>query len=106
MKRIISVIVAVVVLLGLASTPASAAVVSIRGCEITADFDPFPFNGMAWSTSDNEAYHTPMMRAGACRHLYAQNMSVYNAPACMIAKVHTYNENQTIRVRGPWMRLP
>lgn len=106
MKRIISVIVAAAVLLGLAAVPASAAVpLPAQGCIFTAAY-PLAFdNGLAWSDSDQEAFHTPMFRAGDCRHVMVHSLGVYNGPPCFNAKVKTYNENGTVRVQGPWIQL-
>lgn len=77
----------------------------ISGCVFTADYDLAFDNGLAWSTSDENAFHTPMFRAGSCRHVMVQSYGVYNAPACFYAKVNTYNENGTYRVKGSFVRF-
>jgi hypothetical protein len=108
MKRIITVIVAAAALLGLVAAPASAtsrAAVPVNGCVWTASYPLTHDNGLAWSNSDNEAFHTPMFRAGACRHVMVQSFGVYNGPPCFYGMVKTYNENGSLRVRGPWIRF-
>ena len=89
-----------------AGIPVPAAVPPISGCVFTADYDLAFDNGLAWSTSDQEAFHTPMFRAGSCRHVMVLSYGVYNAPPCFYARVKTYNEDGTTRVRGPWVRFP
>ena len=109
MKRIITVLCIAAALLGLAATPAGAIPVPgirpISGCVFTASYDLTFDNGLAWSTSDENAFHTPMFRAGSCRHVMVISFGVYNAPACFYAKVNTYNENGTYRVKGSWVRF-
>ena len=109
MKRIITVIVTAAALLGLAAVPASAIpaprAVVVNGCVHTASYPLTHDNGLVWSTVDNETFHTPMFRAGSCRHVMVQSFGVYNAPPCFYGMVRTYNEDRSVRVEGPWMRF-
>lgn len=88
-----------------AEIPVPVALPPVEGCVETARY-PLAFdNGLAWSTSDQEAFHTPMFRAGSCRHVMVLSFGVFNGPPCFFAMVKTYNENGTLRVRGPWIRF-
>lgn len=106
MNRARVLVLAVLIALGVLIAPAAAqAIPPVNGCAESAYFPSAPGNGLAWSYSDYTAFHTPMMRAGACRHVWVQFFGVYTAPACMYARVLTYNNDRTVRVRGPWMEF-
>ena len=108
MKRLISVLLTAAVLVGLAAVPASAATrFLVGGCDLSQSYFPVTNNGLAWSDSDQAAFHTPMRRAGACRHVWFVSLGVNAAPPCTMAMVRTYNEGTppTVRVNGPWHRF-
>jgi len=132
MKRISTIVIAAAVLLGLAAIPVSAAapvfapkstaalaaipapiapvaipvpgLVPVGGCVFTARFPLAYDNGLAFSVSDDDAFHTPMYRAGACRSVLVQSFGVFSAPPCQWLRVKTYNEDRSVRVRGTWFR--
>src|SRR5688572_3099388 len=122
-KRLVSFAVAVAVLVGLAAAPASAAIpapiapVTVipvpefccpgppPDCRFSIAYPSWPNNGMAWSTSDMESFHTPTMRAGACGKVWVESLGVYDAPACMNVKLVTYHEDGRRNYVGPWYQL-
>lgn len=108
MRRIISTLLATVALTGalvaLTGTPA-AAYEQVRGCSLSQGYSSATSNGLVWSYSDQNAYHTPTARAGSCGHVYVISLGVNNAPACFYARIRTYNEDRTVRNNGPWYRF-
>jgi hypothetical protein len=106
MAKLRRAILAVAVGLGILLVPTAAhAADTIGGCNFTRQYPSYINNGMSWSTSDENAYHTDMFRAGSCRHVYIRSWGVYGAPPCQYAMVKTYNEDRTLRVKGEWKRL-
>lgn len=103
MKRIITVLCIATGLIGLAAAPASA--VPPSDCSFSAQYQSTLYNGLSWSTSDMEAFHTPMLRAGACGKVYIESLGVYNAPACQYVRLVTYHEDRTRNWVGPWYRF-
>lgn len=101
MKRIIMVLALAAGMLGLVAVPASA--VPPTDCAFSHYHSGLTYyNGLAWSSSDMTAWHTPMYRAGACGKVYIEFLGVYNAPACAYFKLVTYNEDNTRNYVGSW----
>lgn len=88
-----------------AGIPVPGLVPPISGCVFTQDYDLMYDNGLAWSESDDTAFHTPMFRAGDCRHVMIQSYGVFAAPPCFYARVKTYNDDKSLRLKGSWVRF-
>jgi len=109
MSKILRALLVFAVALGVLVVPAAANAGArygtVRGCAESQFYFPATLNGLAWSYSDSNAFHTPTARAGACGHVYVVSLGVNNAPPCFYARIRTYDEDRTIRTNGPWYRF-
>lgn len=101
LQRLAIVVTLVLAGLGLPAA-ANASATMPDDCAFSYHYPSALYNDMSWSTSDRNAWHTPMMRAGACGKVYIEFLGVYNAPACAYIKLVTYNENRERQYVGPW----
>lgn len=106
MKRIITVIIAAAVLLGLAAFSTSASKIPVPGsnCAFSVQYLPDPDLTTMYFSYSNGLFQTPLARAGACGHVYVESLGVAAAPPCFIARIRTYNEDRTPNYDGPYMQ--
>ena len=104
MKRIITVIIAAAVLLGLAAFSTSASKIPVPGsnCAFSVQYLPDPDLTTMYFSYSNGLFQTPLARAGACGHAYVESLGV--APPRFIARIRTYNEDRTPNYDGPYMQ--
>lgn len=101
MNKLKRVLVVLAVSLGILVIP-TAAQAAYGGCDLSADYLPGDVsNGLTFTSAGN--WHTNMRRAGDCGRLYTEYTGTYNGPTCAHMKVNTYNEDNSIRVDGPWV---
>jgi hypothetical protein len=105
-KKVVTVAVLSLTLVGTAAVAASAAV-SVGGCDRTTVHLPQPGNGMTYSERHWQSWMTPPLRTGTCNSIYAENLGVYRydggVSRCQHGRVVTYNNDGTQRAISPFV---